>query len=233
MGGTSSVLSRGARAALGLHGVRGGRDRALFVLLGVVLPLLAFGAIALAVDGSGTPAWDSGPLRAARLLDDRDRVNVAMTAVMQASMAAAGLLAIAVAFLLVSWRRLREAVFWSLAIGGAVLLDPVLKELFRREAIGSGGEWSFPSGNAMVSMAIVAAGVVLLARSPRLKRAVVIGAALIVAEGAWLVALQWHYASDVVAGWCAAVALVSALALVLARPLDEPAAVAAQSESPS
>lgn len=201
------------------------------MLVGVVLPLLAFGAIALAVDGNGVPALDAESLRAARLLDDRDRINFAMTAVMQASMAAAGLLAIGVAVVLVRWRRLREALFWSLAIGGAVLLDPVLKELFRRDAIGSGGEWSFPSGNAMVSAAIVAAAVVLLARSSWLKRAVAIGAALVVAEGAWLVALQWHYASDVAAGWCIAAAWVSMLALTLGRPLNQPVAAVVRGES--
>ena len=194
------------------------RRRAARVLLGIVIPLLALAAIARVMHSSGLVWWDAEPLRAADLLDDRNRVNRLMTAVMQLSMVAEGLLAIAVAGLLIARGHIRAAAFWTFAIVGVIVLDPLLKDAFHREAIGGGTEWSFPSGNAMLSMALLAAGIVLAPRSAWLKRAVAIAAALVVAQGAWLVAIKWHYPSDVVAGWCVATAWVTALALAVRDP---------------
>ncbi len=187
-------------------------------MLGVAAPLLLFAALAHAVGGGSLPGWDSVALRAAKVLDDRDRTGYVLTAGMQATIALGVLVTIGVAVFLVRRRQGRAALLWCLAVGGALLLDPILKATFQREQIGSGHEWSFPSGNAMASMAIVAAGVVLLGRTPWLRLAVVLGSAIVLVEGAWLVALQWHYVSDVVAGWCVALALVSALALALEVP---------------
>jgi undecaprenyl-diphosphatase len=113
----------------------------------------------------------------------------------------------------------RQAVFWGLAIVGPILLTPVLKWAVGRPQIGAHpeGDYSFPSGNAMVSSAFVAALVLLL---PRFRRAAVLPAALLsVTYGAALVLLLWHYPSDVVAGWCAALAWVIAVWISLGAPV--------------
>jgi membrane-associated phospholipid phosphatase len=70
---------------------------------------------------------------------------------------------IAVLVALLAQRRTRELAFVVLAVGGMLVLDPVLKELFQRPPIteGSGG-YSFPSGTAMISLAAFGATVLLI-----------------------------------------------------------------------
>jgi membrane-associated phospholipid phosphatase len=191
--------------------------RRILLSLGIVLPLLGFAALARAVGGDELPGWDSTALRAAKVLDDRDRTGYVLTAGLQATMLVGALVALGILVSLLRFRHRREALLWVLAVGGAVLLDPVLKAAFQRDAIG-GNEWSFPSGNAMVSMTIVSAAVLLLWHTEWRRWALVLGTAIVVGEGAWLVALQWHYPSDVVAGWCAGLSLVFSLALALGFP---------------
>jgi membrane-associated phospholipid phosphatase len=113
----------------------------------------------------------------------------------------------------------RQALFWGLAIAGPILLAPALKWAVGRPQIGAHpeGDYSFPSGNAMVSSAFAAALVLLL---PELRRAAVLPAVVFsAAYGIALVLLLWHYPSDVVGGWCAALAWVAAVWLSLGTPV--------------
>lgn len=115
-------------------------------------------------------------------------------------------------------RMFREAAFWTLAIGGILIADPVLKGLFRREPLIGDDEYSFPSGNAMASAGIVAAGALLLAGTRWPRPAVVLGACAAAIEGTAVVALFWHYPSDVIAGWAFAIGWVCGFALLLGVP---------------
>jgi membrane-associated phospholipid phosphatase len=96
-------------------------------------------------------------------------------------------------------------------------LDPLLKSIFDRPPIGDlGGDYSFPSGNAMASVVIVG-GMALSAAAPWRRRTLALGVPIIVGYGVVLVYQLWHYPSDVVAGWCIAVAWMTALWLALGR----------------
>jgi undecaprenyl-diphosphatase len=111
--------------------------------------------------------------------------------------------------------RIRDAVFWFASIGGAIVFDPTLKAVFQRPGLGGSDDYSFPSGTAMLSMA-AAVALLALARPGATRMAVVVlGAGGTVAAGLSVVYVDWHYPSDVLAGWCIAVAWVSALWLVL------------------
>ena len=116
-----------------------------------------------------------------------------------------------------------EALFCVLAVGGVVALDIPLKDLFGRPRVsppgsegGNSTEYVFPSGHAMGSLAVLLA--FSLITKPRWSRLIiVVGLPLVVAVGVVLVYAWWHYPSDVVGGWCFALAWVAALWLVL-RP---------------
>jgi membrane-associated phospholipid phosphatase len=134
---------------------------------------------------------------------------------------AAAILLSAVILLLIR-RRGREALLCVLAVGGVLALDTPLKELFRHRSWsppgsegGHGIEYTFPSGHAMGSVSVLAA--ISLISKPRWSRLIiVVGPPLVVAVGVVLVYAWWHCPSDV-AGWCFALAWVTALWLVL-RP---------------
>jgi membrane-associated phospholipid phosphatase len=105
--------------------------------------------------------------------------------------------------------RVHSAVFVSLAVGGALLLDPMLKGAIRRPPVNVGSsDYSFPSGSAMVAVATVVAVTSILPRSRR-SVAAFAGAVVVVAQGGVIVSVGWHFPSDVVAGWCVSVVWVS------------------------
>jgi membrane-associated phospholipid phosphatase len=185
-------------------------------LLGLAC-LLAFVALAVrAADGGGF-AWDApvsdlldtiAPVESEEI--HPDPILGGITFVLTALVALAGLV-------LLVRRRVRDAVFLGASIVGAVVLSTLVKALVDRPPIEGGGDSSFPSGSATWSMALTAA-VVLLARGPRERRlAVVAGGLFVVAYGALITFEEWHYASDVLAGWCLALAWVAAVRLVLYR----------------
>lgn len=91
------------------------------------------------------------------------------------------------------------------------LLKAALGPLDRRLAPNRGSEWegSFPSGHATIAMSLALAAVLVAPRALR-PAAAVAGSVYAAAVGVSLVALGWHYPSDVVGGflvaslWCAA-----------------------------
>jgi membrane-associated phospholipid phosphatase len=123
-------------------------------------------------------------------------------------------------------RRWSEALFLVGAIGGTVALSSLTKVLVKRPSIEAGpGDYSFPSGTAAWAVAVVAA-TALLVSSPRPRALVAIGGAVFVlAYSAVITWEEWHYASDVVAGWCLALAVVGLLGSLLLRQGRSVAAV--------
>jgi undecaprenyl-diphosphatase len=119
-------------------------------------------------------------------------------------------LAAALAVWLLVRRRARSVLFLVAAIAGAVLLSSVVKALVQRPSIeGPPDEYTFPSGSATWSMATLAAIVLLL---PAWRRVLVpAGAAMILVFCGAIAWEEWHYPSDIVAGWCLALAWVGAL----------------------
>jgi undecaprenyl-diphosphatase len=185
------------------------------VVFGIVVPLAVFGVIGDSVGDGHRFSWDAG---IAKALDARGpRTPLGGDAVASvAAYAAVGVGAL-VALLLVRKRRVRQAFFWALAIGGSLALDPVLKSVFKRPSPDGSAGYSFPSGTAMLTVA-AATAVVLLSRRRRLRLAAG-GAAVVGAYAAVIVHARWHYPSDVLAGWALGLAWVSSLWLVVAAPV--------------
>jgi len=131
---------------------------------------------------------------------------------------------------LVAAKRRRAAVVFGVAALGAEALDQIMKLLFDRPrpepffGLASPITHSFPSGHAMVSCCFFGVLAMILAarERSRLKRAAIFAAAgiLVALMGFSRVYLGFHYPTDVVAGYAAAVvwlAVVRAACLVL-RP---------------
>jgi membrane-associated phospholipid phosphatase len=171
----------------------------------------------LRVQDGGGFAWDA---HVADLLDTIAPVEseeIHPDPIINAITYALTALAAVIGLVLLLRRRFREAVFLGASIVGVVLLSTLVKALVERPPIEGGGDYSFPSGSAAWSMAITAAAV-LLARSNRERRLLALGGAVFVlAFGAVITFEEWHYSSDVLAGWCLALAWVAGVRLALYR----------------
>jgi membrane-associated phospholipid phosphatase len=188
--------------------MNGGR-RPLAPALAIAAPLALFAAIAVQVV-HGTPAWDGSltrlvepigdlpaPSGAGRWLDYSPLVGAIAVVVVLLGLAALG--------------RVREVTFMVVAVAGVVALEPVLKRLFERPPPADASGLSFPSGSAMASMAAVASVVLVTWRTPARWPVALGGATFVFLYGAAVVVVGWHYPSDVLAGWCVALAWVGAL----------------------
>ncbi|MGH8728495.1 MAG: phosphatase PAP2 family protein, partial [Burkholderiales bacterium] len=97
--------------------------------------------------------------------------------------------AAAIGALVLLWRqRLRDAVILIVAVYGAILLNPVLKELFERprplmvDPVLTPASHSFPSGHAVYATALYGALALAATRhNPSLRRLVMIAAGLLIA----------------------------------------------------
>jgi membrane-associated phospholipid phosphatase len=174
---------------------------------------VALCVFSLGVQNGKTYSWDRGFVS---FFDehyyDLDTVRAVTKATVKATIVFGVAFGAALLVVLAAARAYRRAAFWGLAIGGAVVLTRVLKETIERPEIGlRQAEYSFPSGNATVSLAGVVALVLLLPPS-RLRRWIALaGAVAIPLYGLALVLLLWHYPSDVLAGWTLAISWVLAL----------------------
>ena len=130
---------------------------------------------------------------------------------------------IALGFLLIQRKRL-SALLLVVGLIGGVALSEGLKALFERErppvayqAVETLNA-SFPSGHALLSTVFyLTLGVMLTRAFPRKRlKAFVLGAAILIALliGLTRVYLGAHWASDVIAGWCAGAAWAMVLWLV-------------------
>jgi len=131
-----------------------------------------------------------------------------------------GLLVVVTVFLLLaSQGRLRLALMIGVAVGGILVFEPILKNLFARPPVESDGSgYTFPSGSAMRSMA--AAASLTVAAWPTRWRwpTALLGALVVGLIGIAVVYHSWHWTSDVLGGWCVSVAWVAAVWLAF-RPL--------------
>lgn len=128
---------------------------------------------------------------------------------------------LAVCLWLLLRRRLRSALFFGLAVGGAGLLNQLAKGLFGRErpklwsSLAPEATFSFPSGHAMGAMALGATLALLLWPTRWRYPMLVSGSLFVFLVGVSRVYLGVHYPSDVLAGWMAGWAWVMGLSAVL------------------
>ena len=126
---------------------------------------------------------------------------------------------------LVAVKRRRAAVVFAVAALGAEALDQIMKLLFDRPrpepffGLASPIPHSFPSGHAMVSCCFFGVlAVILTAREPSRARRISIFAAaaiLVALMGFSRVYLGFHYPTDVLAGYAAAVVWLAVVRAVL------------------
>jgi undecaprenyl-diphosphatase len=126
---------------------------------------------------------------------------------------------------LVAAKRRRAAVVFGVAALGAEALDQIMKLLFDRPrpepffGLASPITHSFPSGHAMVSCCFFGVlAVILTAREPSRARRISIFAAaaiLVALMGFSRVYLGFHYPTDVLAGYAAAVVWLAVVRAVL------------------
>lgn len=169
--------------------------------------------------GDGALGWDAAIGDAVAALAPVSSSDVHVDPFMRGITLAVGAVTVALGVWLVALRRYRAALFLVGAIGGAVALSTLVKGVVERPPIeGPADEYSFPSGSATWSVA-TAAAVLLLARSGRELTALAAGAAVLVfGLAAVIVWEEWHYPSDVVAGWCIGLGWTLVVWLLLRRP---------------
>jgi undecaprenyl-diphosphatase len=180
---------------------------------------VTFAALALTVprDGGGL-GWDARVAGAVDSLVPVSSEDVHADPVLLALVLAIAIPTLLFGLALLRRGRIRAAAFLAAAVGAAVLLAAVAKALVARPAIeGPATDHSFPSGTATLTAAIVVA-VVLLAPPGRLRALLaLVGAAFLLVHGGAIVFEEWHYPSDVLAGWSLALASASAAWLAFGR----------------
>ncbi len=129
--------------------------------------------------------------------------------------------AVAVIATLTATSRRRAAVFLGVAVGAALLLDPLLKVVFGRTRPPAGNAatvvsgLAFPSGHSLAS-ATLALAVVVVAWPTRWRLpAAAVSLTFAVLMGLSRVYLGVHWLTDVLGAWTLAVAIVGGTALVI------------------
>lgn len=199
------------RAHAGPHGVHGGRPWLPCAVVGAA-GACVFLAMAIAVSAAGrdVPAFDR--LLAAQLAAHAPDASLRALSWLTHLGDRNGLIVLgATVFVALAWRgHVRLALLWALATAGGGSLNTLIKHAFARVrpdalhdyAYADG--FSFPSGHAAGAMAVYGMlGYLALRLSPpRWHWPALLAASAIVATVGWSrVALQVHYASDVLAAW--------------------------------
>jgi len=182
-------------------------------IVGVGLPLASFGLLGFGVWKLGNFPWDEPMLQAVHATSTPalDRVAQGITRLGSPWILPplAGLMAIALAAL----KRWRSLLHTLLALPGCTLLNLLLKDLWKRDRPflwDSGAprphDFSFPSGHAMTSIALVAVLLILLGSSRWRPWAAALGVLFVLAIGWTRLYLGVHYPSDILGGWLMAIA---------------------------
>jgi membrane-associated phospholipid phosphatase len=202
----------------------------LVLFAGVALPLVAFGDLAEDVWSRGGIGWDEPILRYVHQHSTPGR-DAAMEFISAIGYAWGVVpLAVLVFLALLVMRKRGNALFWAVAMGGTSAMNQGAKLLFRRDrpdlwlspAPAPEHTYSFPSGHAMGSMGLVAALAVLAWPTRWRWWAILVGGVFTLLVGFSRVYLGVHFPSDVVAGWCAALAWVLGVSQVAYGRLGKP-----------
>lgn len=180
--------------------------------------------------------WLASTVQAGRLLPFDEpvmvwlhaRVSAPLTAMMLTVTQLGGgvgvtILCAALIWLLVRRRHVAQGWFVALAVGGAGLLNVILKLLFERtrpdfwEHLVQETSYSFPSGHAMGSSALVIACAFLAWRTRWRWWTIWGGALFAVLVGVSRMYIGVHYPSDILAGWLVSFVWVALIHGVLYR----------------
>ncbi|MBC6989666.1 phosphatase PAP2 family protein [Hymenobacter sp. BT491] len=209
------LFYRKVRAAL-----RGQGPLLALLVLGIAAPWFIFVEVAEDIWESGGFIGDQPILQWLHRQESPalDKLAVALTTVggPEVMTIIAGVIALS---LLVRHYRM-QALFFTLSVGGAVVLNVLAKTIFGRPrpalwvSIAPAKFYSFPSGHAMGSAALAAALAFLLWRSPWRWVVGMAGGLFALGVGLSRMYLGVHYPSDVLAGWVCSVGWVAGLHLL-------------------
>jgi membrane-associated phospholipid phosphatase len=200
----------------------------LAIVLGVVASLVIFVVVAREAAAKETFSWDvivfqhvyTGVTPWPSQSDSRETDLIPNQLLLVGRLADEQTLIVIVALVILALllgRTPRRAAFFAAATAVAGL-GPLLKEGFQRPSPwGTPGDYVFPSGHALGSMAVAAAVVALLWNTRWRWPAFVLSVPLVVAIGIAAVSDGGHWPSDVVGGWSLALAWVSIVWLILGR----------------
>ena len=207
---------RAARQPFFPSSSRRARRSALVAALAIAAPLALFLPLAVEAWQKDVSTWDAKVSRglhgdeAQSLMTDRiDLLDL----ILHQGVGAAGLLVVvSVLLVLTVQRRLRLALMIAIAVGGAFVFEPILKNIFQRPPMNpESGGYSFPSGTAMRSMAAAAAFTVVMWPTRWRWPTTLLCASVVGLVGIAIVSEGWHWASDVLGGWCISVAWIATL----------------------
>lgn len=227
MGGEREMNApnRGDLLDRALGGLVARRWLVLTLFAGVFVPLAIFGVLAEDVwlhEGFG---WDTTILLAVHrhASPALDRAALLLTN-LGAPTLMIGCTVLVLAFLAFR-RRIVAAIFVALAVGGASTLNLLAKLLFQRHRptlwpqLTPETDYGFPSGHAMVTLAVLVAFITLLWPTRWRWFALLAGVGFAFLVGSSRIYLGVHYPSDVIAGWCAAIVWVCGVRVIVYEPL--------------
>jgi membrane-associated phospholipid phosphatase len=191
----------------------------LVTALGVAVPLALFVLLATEAWQKDVSTWDARVSRALQGYEERGVIDSRLDVfdlILHPAVHITGLLVVlCILLFMAARRRLWPALIIGVAVGGTLVFEPILKDLFERPPVDPGDSgYSFPSGHAMRSMAAVAALTVAVWPMRWRWPTAVLGAMVVGLIGVAVVYNSWHWLSDVLAGWCISVAWVAALYLI-------------------
>lgn len=163
-------------------------------------------AVLLAINSKATPLLDA----LFRSVTDFGSIGVAV-------------IAVAAAALFMKTRHTYRALFMAVAVGGATLLNIVLKFIFERprpelwQQLIVEHSFSFPSGHAMASSALAFSLIVLFWRTKQRYVVVALALVYVLVIGVSRLYLGVHYPTDVLAGWLISGAWVALVAAIMWR----------------
>jgi membrane-associated phospholipid phosphatase len=204
--------------------------RSLLALsLGIALPLLLFGQLALVVyQNQGGFPWDEPILVAihttARPAFDQFAAILTKFGVFWGVFP----VSIGVGLGLLSLRRWRSLAYLLTTLLGSVLINRTAKEFLHRvrphlwTSVSPELDYAFPSGHAMSSMTIVAALLILSWGSVWAGWVLLVGSVFVVAIAWTRLYLGVHFPSDILAGWLVSVAWAIGVSFVIKPHLTQP-----------
>lgn len=188
-----------------------------------VIMVFVFKELAENVMDESTMDWDVAILRAikARSTPSGDEIVMALT-----DLAGPIFIPIVAVILIGYFIWIKEAyngLYVALTLGGTFLVNTLLKLYYQRsrpdlwELLVEERSFSFPSGHAMISMALALTLIVLVFHSYWRLPALLLGLAYVLGIGFSRLYLGVHYPTDILAGWLVSLVWVGVVTRIMMR----------------
>lgn len=190
------------------------RSRALMCMLGILLPLILFVALADTISNSSWIALERTMLWSLRVETESMLSQFAVWCSMLVTV-----ISVCILCYLLYRQQWRTALFWLCSVSGAAMMGNIMKGTIQRARPelwldAPDTSFGFPSGHATHSMAIVITLLVLLRLSSWHKVVLLSGFLFAALVGLSRMYLGYHYPSDIIAGWMVALCWVMTLRIL-------------------